>query len=162
MDVDRNLYHETNMKYILTIFFLTAASFVSNGQAQITIDGDRINLRDSLDGKIVLLSSIERGSQNRDALWITYDRRPGVDPWSKEAVDRDSKYAEETFIKYWTDRGVRILGAITTYDDCRCAKNKSTDSPDMYLVHFKIFSDDWSKLKEIYPEIENYVKKVRL
>lgn len=150
------------MKHILTIFFLTSASLLSNGQAQVTIDGDKINLRDSLDGDIILLSYIERSGQNRDAIWITYDRRPLVDPWITEAVDRVTKYSEETFINYWNERGVKILGAITTYDDCGCFKSKASFSPDMYLIHFKIFLDDWDGLKAIYPKVVHYVKKVRL
>lgn len=149
------------MKRILTIFLFTTISFPGNGQTQAIRDGDKIHLRDSLDGKVVLLSYIERGEQNMDAIWITYDRRPGVDPWTKKAVDRDAAYSEDIFIKYWKERDIRILGAIITHDDCRCAKHRRWDSPDMLLIHFKIPSEDWDKLKDIYPEMENYLRKVK-
>jgi hypothetical protein len=54
---------------------------------------------------------IERGGKNSDAIWITYNRRPGVDPWIKEAVDRETRSSEDAFIKYWKERDIRILGA---------------------------------------------------
>jgi hypothetical protein len=149
------------MRCILIVFHTTLC-LACHGQIQTIIDGDKIHLRDSLNGKVVLLSYIEKGEQNREALWITYDRRPGVDPWIREAVDRETKYSEDNFIKYWKERDIRILGAITTYDDCQCGKHKTMSSPDMFLIHFKIFSDDWGKLKEIYPEIQGYIREVKL
>ena len=150
------------MKHILIIFLVTTTGAAIYGQTQVAIDGDKINLRDSLDGNIVMLSHIERGAQNADAIWITYDRRPAVDPWIQEAGRNDTRYSDETFVRYWNERGIRILGAITTYDDCQCAKHRTMGSPDMYLIHFKIFPANWIRLKEIYPDIETYVKKVKL
>lgn len=150
------------MKHFFTAFLFTATGLVCNGQNHTVIDGDKILLRDSLDGQVVLLSYIERGEKNKDAIWITYDRRPGVDPWIKEATNKETRYSEDTFIRYWKERDIRILGAITTYDDCHCYKHKRMDSPDMFLIHFKISQDDWSKLKEIYPDIEYYIREVKL
>jgi hypothetical protein len=148
------------MKLLLSALFLI--SFISGySQSHVVIDGDKLLLRDSLNGKMILLSSIERSAQNSTALWITYDRRPGVDPWISTAQDKATRFSETQFVNYWKENGVRILGAFTTYDDCQCAKYKSGDSPDMYLIHFKLFPDDWEKLKEVYPLIEEYVKKVR-
>lgn len=149
------------MKHFLATFFFTAIRLVCLGQNQTVIDGDRIFLRDSLDGKPVFLSYIERGEENKDAIWITYDRRPGVDPWIKGAANKETRYSADTLIRYWKERGVRILGAITTYDDCGCIKQKRGDSPDMFLIHFKIFPGDWNKIKEIYPDIEDYIRKTK-
>ena len=131
---------------------LIVVTFGANGQKKVIIDGDKLNLRDSLGGKIILLSSIERGNLNREAQWITYDKRPGVDPWG-----RDSK---GNFILYWSEQGVNILGIFVTYDNCMCAKTKSGDSPDMYLLHFKISKYDWIKMKELYPDMVRYVRKI--
>jgi hypothetical protein len=149
------------MRYVLAIF-LTAFCLGCHGQIQTIIDGDTIHLRDSLDGKVVLLSYIERGKQNREAIWITYDRRPGVDPWILEAKDREKRYSEDNFIKYLKEKDVKVLGAITTYDDCQCMKHRMMSSPDMFLIHFKIFLDDWRRFKEVYPEIEEYSREVKI
>lgn len=126
-------------------------------------DGDKLVLRDTLDGKKVFLAYIERGIQNQEAIWISYDRRPGVDPWIREASDRSNRYSEDNFINYFKGKGINILGAITTYDNCeRAGKCKASWCPDMYLIHFKIFLDDWIKLKEFYPEIENHLKTLKI
>jgi hypothetical protein len=114
-------------------------TFVSYGQKKMTVDGDKLHLRDSLGGKIILVSSIERGQKNRDALWITYHRRPGLDPWTKDSKDWD-----ENFTKYWSANRVTILGAFTDWD----------------LIHFKIPQQDWIKMKELYPDMVQYVKRI--
>jgi hypothetical protein len=146
----------------LTILFFTIA-LISYGQRVIVIDGDKLVLRDTLDGRRVFLTFIERGIQNQDAIWISYDRRPGVDPWILDPTDRSNRYSEDNFINYFKTKGVDILGAITTDDDCKCAgKCKASWCPDMYLIHFKITLDNWIKLKEFYPEIENHLKKVKI
>ncbi|MGC3946412.1 MAG: hypothetical protein QM762_18140 [Chryseolinea sp.] len=125
------------------------------GQTQVIIDGDKLNLRDSLQGKVVLLSSIERGSLNQDALWITYNRKPGVDPWGK-----DIEMLVENFTNYWTESGVRILGALVTYDNCMCFKTKTMGSTDMYLIHFKLSVGDWEKMKLHYPDMLPDVRRI--
>lgn len=145
---------------ISTTIILAAVAFICYGQNPVVVDGDKIYLKDSLGGEVMLLTYIERGGQNLDAMWITYDRRPLVDPWLLEAVDQSTKYSEDNFLKYWREKDVRILGALTTYDDCRCFKTKTASSPDMYLIHFKIFAEDWNKLKKLYPEIEHHIRKV--
>jgi hypothetical protein len=124
----------------------------SYGQKKVIIDGDKLHLRDSLEGKITLLSSIERGDQNTDALWITYDKRPGVDPWGKDS--------DKNFIKYWNENAISILGMLITYDNCLCYKTKTGSSPDMYLIHFKIPRDDWNKMKELYPDMLADIRKI--
>lgn len=137
------------------IFFsvtLIIVTFAANGQRKVIIDGDKLNLRDSLGGKVILLTSIERGNLNREALWITYDKRPGVDPWGRDS--------ETNFIVYWKDHEVSILGIFVTYDNCRCAKTKSASSPDMYLLHFKISEHDWIKMKELYPDMVSYIRNI--
>jgi len=135
---------------------LMLGTFVSRGQKTVVIDGDKILLRDTLDGTAILLTSIERGSQNQDALWITYDRRPSVDPWNGAL-----EYLDKNFITYWLDHKINILGVFITYDDCMCFKTKTTSSPDMYLIHFKIHSNDWTKMKESYPSMTRYIKATR-
>ena len=67
-------------KKLIFLVVLIVITFISYGQKKIVINGDKLHLRDSLEGKIILLSSIERGDQNPNALWISYDKRPGVDP----------------------------------------------------------------------------------
>ena len=146
------------MKLKLTVF-LTILTVACSAQTPIVIDGDTIHLRDSLDGKVVLLSYIKRGEQNKEAIWMTYDRRPGVDPWIVKPLDKETKYSEDNFVKYWLERDIRILGVITTYDDCRCFKHKMTSSPDMYLIHFKILPEDWNKMKELDSEMGYYCQK---
>ena len=131
---------------------LIVITFISYGQKKLVIDGDKLHLRDSLEGKIILLSSIERGDQNPDALWITYDKRPGVDPWGKDS--------EENFVKFWSENAIDILGMLITYDNCLCFKTKTASSPDMHLIHFKIASNDWIKMKELYPDMVHYIKKI--
>ena len=128
---------------------------IAHGQKNVIIDGDKLNLRDSLEGKVILLSSIERGSQNRDALWITYNRRPGVDPWNK-----DLKELAKNFSKYWNENEVSILGVLITYDDCMCIKTKTMSSPDMYLIHFKVSISDWNKMKELYPDMRPDIRGI--
>lgn len=110
-----------NIKLWQTLFF-TLVTFLCHGQNKIVVDGDAIYLTNSLPEKVVFLDSIHRGSQNRHAIWITYDRRPGVDPWIQEMKDKSKKYSEETFVNYWKEKGITIFGALTTYDDCQCAK----------------------------------------
>jgi hypothetical protein len=127
-------------------------TLISYGQKKIVIDGDKLHLRDSLGGKIILLSSIERGEQNPNAVWVTYDKRPGVDPWGKDS--------DESFTKYWKKNGIDILGVSSTYDNCLCFKTKTASSPDMYLLHFKISINDWTKMKEHYPDMVQYVKHI--
>jgi hypothetical protein len=148
------------MKSILIILF-SAISLVINAQTTLIMDSDKIHLRDSLNGKVVFLSYIERGEQNKEAIWITYNRRPLVDPWIAEAKDKETRYSEDVFIKYWKVRNIRILGALTTDDDCGCYKTRTTGSPDMYLIHFKIFLEDWFKMQEIYPGMETYLTYLR-
>jgi hypothetical protein len=145
----------------LTIFCFSIA-LVSYGQKVVVIDGDKLVLSDSLKNQPVSLAYIERGLQNRDATWITYDRRPGVDPWIVEATDRSNRYAEDNFMNYLKARGINILGAITTFDNCKCAKCKTSSCPDMYLIHFKLSLDDWIKMKEFYPDIEDYLRTVKI
>ena len=136
---------------------------ISHGQSAVVIDGDTLVLRDTLRGKEVVLAYIQRGIQNQDAIWVSYDRRPGVDPWIREAPDRSWQYSEDNFINYLRVKGINILGAITTYDNCQCAgKCRALSCPDMYLLHFKIFPEDWIKLKEFYPEVENHLKTVKI
>jgi hypothetical protein len=139
-------------KRIIFPVVLTLMTLISYGQRKVVIDGDVLHLRDSLGGKI-LLSSIERGDQNPDALWITYDKRPGVDPWGKDS----DKY----FINYWNEKAISILGMLITYDNCLCYKTKTASSPDMYLIHFKITSDDWNEMKELYPDMLSYIRKIK-
>jgi hypothetical protein len=134
---------------IFSLLFILV-TFVANGQNKVIIDGDKLHLRDSLEGKVILLTSIERGSQNQDALWITYNRKPNANPWIK-----DLKELDKNFVKYWNENGVSIFGALITYDDCLCSKMKTMSSPDMYLIHFKISTNDWTKMKELYPEIQH-------
>jgi hypothetical protein len=134
---------------------LLLGTIAAHGQKRLIIDGDKINLRDSLEGKVILLSSIERGNENRDALWITYNRKPGVDPWT-----RDLKVLDENFIKYWKENGVSILGAFITYDNCMCFKTKTMSSPDMYLIHFKLLINDWTKMKELYPDMISDIRRI--
>jgi hypothetical protein len=138
-------------KKIIFSVVLILMTLISYGQKKVVIDGDRLHLRDSLDGKIIVLSSIERGDQNPDALWITYDKRPGVDPWGKDS--------DQDFIKYWSENAIDILGMLITYDNCQCFKTKTTSSPDMYLIHFKISTNDWTKMKALYPEMVHYIRK---
>jgi len=134
---------------------LSLLTFVAHGQKNVIIDGDKLNLRDSLDGKVILLSSIERGSIHRDALWVTYNRRPGVDPWNKELRELD-----KNFVKYWTENGVEILGVLITYDDCMCFKTKAGNSPDMYLIHFKLSVSDLTKMKKVYPYFTHDIRTI--
>ncbi|MEJ7643753.1 MAG: hypothetical protein WKF87_04110 [Chryseolinea sp.] len=131
-------------------------TLTSYGQRTITIDGDEIVLRDSLDGKVTLLTSIKKGQRNRNSLWIRYDRRPGVDPWIREPIDGLDKYSDDNFILYLRKKGIHVFGSITTYDDCLCFKNKMMSSPDMYLIFFKIDKGQWDKFKELFPEIGDY------
>lgn len=144
------------------IAFLLAITTIAKAQSQIVVDGDVVHLTDSLNAKISLLKYIERGDQNKEAIWITYDRRPGVDPWIRNAKDKSKKFTDENFIEYWEDKNVKILGAITTYDDCRCSKNRTADSPDMYLIHFKVYQRDWDNMRDFYPEIESHLTEVKL
>ena len=147
-------------KILLTVLFLTIA-LISYGQRAVVIDGDRLVLTDTLPGKKVFLEYVERGKQNQHAIWISYDRRPGVDPWIREATDRSNRYSEDNFINYFKAKGINILGAITTDDNCECdGKCKASWCPDMYLIHFKISPEDWNKLKEVFPE--NYLKTVKM
>lgn len=138
--------------FLFTVLILIGLTVY--GQEYVVIDGDKLHLRDSLGGKIILLTSIERGSQNQGALWITYNRRPGVDPWINDLKDLD-----KNFIKYWNENRVKLLGALITYDDCMCFKTKTANSPDMYLIHFKIMSNDWTRMKELYPDMLHDIKK---
>lgn len=140
--------------FVLSMILMLGA-FVTRGQKTVIIDGDKITLRDSLEGRAVLLTSIERGSQNQDAVWITYNRRPYVDPWNKAL-----EYFDENFTNYWRDHKIDILGVFVTYDDCMCFKTKTTSSPDMFLVHFKIQGSDWTKMKELYPGMIPYSKQL--
>jgi hypothetical protein len=139
---------------IFSVSFILV-TIVVHGQKEVIIDGDKLNLRDSLGGKVILLTSIERGTQNQDALWITYNRRPGVDPWIKDIGRLDAN-----FIKYWTENGLRILGALVTYDNCMCFKTKTMSSPDMYLIHFKLSVSDWTKMKRHYPDMLPDVRRI--
>jgi len=141
---------------IFSVTFILWA-FVALGQKNIIIDGDKLTLRDSLEGRVTLLSSIERGNQNRDALWITYNRKPGVDPWNK-----DLKELDKNFAKYWTENGVEILGVLVTYDDCMCIKTKTVSSPDMHLIHFKLSANDWTKMKELYPGLQPDIRRISI
>jgi hypothetical protein len=141
-----------------TLFF-TLVTFLCYGQNKIVVDGDELYLKDAPNEKVVFLDSIHRGSQNPGAIWITYDRRPGVDPWIRQMKDKSKRYSEETFVNFWKEQGITIFGAFTTYDDCQCAKTKATSSPDMYLIHFKISPDDWIKMRESYPDMGDYVKE---
>ena len=152
------------MKPVIAITILSAMSILmAFGQQIVVIDGDTLALRDTLDGKQVLLSYIERGIQNTDAIWITYNRRPGVDPWIRKTTNQRDRYSEENFIDFFRTKGIKILGALTTYDNCNCAgKCKAIGCPDMYLIHFKISPTDWSKLKTFYPEIETSLKSVTI
>jgi len=137
--------------------------FVSFGQKTVVIDGDKVVLSDTLGGREVSVSYIERGLKNQEAIWICYDRRPGVDPWILETEDRNNRFSDETFINYFKEKGINILGAITTYDNCNCAgKCRAMHCPDMYLIHFKISKSDWAKVKDLYPEMGTYLKDVKL
>jgi hypothetical protein len=140
---------------ILFSFALFLMTFNTKGQNMVIVDGDELHLRDSLEGEITLLSSIKRGKQNQDALWITYDRRPGVDPWIENRENPD-----QNFIKYWGEKGLKIFGILTTYDNCLCFKTKAMSSPDMFLLHFKIRGDDWAKMQELYPGMVPYIRKI--
>jgi hypothetical protein len=135
---------------------LMLGPFVFHGQKTLVIDGDKITLRDSLETNEILLTSVERGSQNQDAQWITYDRRPGRDPWNSVL-----EYLDENFTNYWLGHKIKILGVFVTYDDCMCFKTKTGNSPDMFLIHFKIQSGDWEKMKELYPGMIPYSKATK-
>lgn len=141
--------------FVLSLVFMLGA-YVSRGQKTVIIDGDKITLRDSIGGQVTFLTSIERGSQNQEVQWITYDRRPGIDPWARSLEDLD-----ENFANYWLDHNVNLLGVFVTYDDCRCSKTRTTGSPDMFLIHFKILRSDWAKMKGLYPGMIPYCKATR-
>jgi hypothetical protein len=110
------------------------APFVTHGQKKTKIDGDKLHLGDSLGGKIIFVTSIERGDKHADAKWITYQKRPGIDPWIKD----------ENFTTYWADNGIRILGIFE----------------EIYLIHFKVSEADWTKMRELYADFESYVRKI--
>jgi hypothetical protein len=145
-------------KRILFSILLVTVTATIYGQKKFFIDGDEIVLRDSLDGKVTLLTSITRGQKNAEALWIRYDRRPGVDPWIREPIAGQDKYSDENFILYLREKDIPILGSVTTYDNCLCGKHKTMSSPDMYLIFFKIDKRQWERFKEFYPEIGNYAE----
>jgi hypothetical protein len=113
-----------------------------------------VYLRDSLNGQFVLLDSIEKRGINENTFWVQYDRRPGVDPWTK-GYRGDDKFSDKHFLDFFKENKVFILGAVTTYDNCLCSKNKTMDSPDMYLINFKISRKEWEKLIEFYPNIKS-------
>lgn len=145
---------------ILLSILLVTVTATTYGQKKMFVDGDEIILRDSLDGKVTLLTSITRGQKNPDALWIRYDRRPGVDPWIREPIEGQDKYSDENFILYLREKDIHIFGSITTYDNCLCGKHKTMSSPDMYLIFFKIDKRQWEKFKEFYPEIGYYAQVI--
>ena len=145
-------------KVCAAIFFSTA-TFLCYGQNKIVIDGDELYLKDAPNENVVFLDSIHRGSQNPNAIWITYDRRPGVDPWIRQMKDKSKRYSEETFVSFWKEQGITIFGAFTTYDDCQCFKTKESSAPDMYLIHFKISEEDWAKMRKIYPGMDAYTRE---
>jgi hypothetical protein len=132
----------------------------THGQKIIFVDGDEVVLRDSLDGKVTLLTSITRGLKNTEALWIRYDRRPGIDPWIRDPIEGQDKYSDENFIMYLRKKDIHVFGSITTYDNCLCGKYKAADSPDMYLIFFKIDKRQWERFKEFYPEIDYYAQVI--
>jgi len=142
------------MKRLLLVLILIGPTVISYGQQKINIDGDIVYLRDSLNGEFVLLDSIERKEKTENIFWIQYNRRPGVDPWIK-GYRGDDKLSDEHFVDFFKENKIVILGAVTTYDNCLCSKNKTMDSPDMYLINFKISKKEWVKLIEFYPGIQS-------
>ena len=122
------------MRDIVFSVILISVTFVAQGQKKTMIDGDKLHLGDSLGGKIIFVTSIERGDNHRDAIWITYQKRPGVDPWTKD----------ENFTTYWTVNGVSILGVFE----------------EIYLIHFKVSEGDWTKMREHYTDFESYVREI--
>jgi hypothetical protein len=138
----------------LLILILLAPAALAYGQKKINIGGDVVHLRDSLNGKIILLDSIEKRGKNENTFWIQYNRRPGVDPWLK-GYRGDDKFTDNHFIEFFSEHTILISGAVTTYDPCLCAKQKTMDSPDMYLINFKISKKEWEKLIKFYPGIQD-------
>jgi hypothetical protein len=141
-------------RLLLVLILIGQSAIISYGQQKINIDGDIVYLRDSLNGQFTLLDKIEREKNNEDTFWIQYDRRPGVDPWIK-GYRGDDKFSDKRFIDFFKENKIAILGAITTYDNCLCSKHRTMDSPDMYLINFKISRKEWEKLIEFYPDIQS-------
>lgn len=86
-------------KGIFVFLVLSIMTSFAYGQKKINMDGDEILLEELIDGDLVL-SAIKRGDQNNDAVWIRYDRRPGVDPWIRDPVEGLDRYSDENFIQY--------------------------------------------------------------
>lgn len=124
--------------------------FLYLGQTDKIIDSDTIFFKPK-NGLFTYFDHLERGSQNRNAIWVMYDRRPGIDPW----FDGHSSNSEFDFIEYFKEREILIYGAFTTYDDCNCTKHRTMSSPDMYLLFFKIMKVDLDRLIKLHPNPES-------
>lgn len=127
--------------------------FVYRLDAQVTrvMDGDTLSFEVLSEYEdILMLKYIERGKNHSDAVWVEYDRTPFYDRWVFEPLEGFEKYSDANFIEYHRQYGIEILAAITTYDDCGCAKNKAGNSPDMFLINFKISISDLEKFKKLY------------
>lgn len=140
-------------RFLLILILILPITSILYGQQKINIDGDIVHLKNSPNG-FLLLDSIERSVINDDTFWVQYDRRPGVDPWIKGFRGED-RFSDKHFMNFFKENKISILGVITTYDNCLCSKNKSMDSPDMYLINFKISRVEWEKLIEFYPGIQS-------
>lgn len=140
-------------RFLLILILILPITSILYGQQKINIDGDIVHLKNS-PGGFVLLDSIERSVINDDTFWVQYDRRPGVDPWIK-GYRGEVRFSDKHFMNFFKENKISILGAITTYDNCLCSKNKTMDSPDMYLINFKISREEWEKLIEFYPGIQS-------